>query len=205
MTRRKRYAQAMAESGEGRRERILISAVDPIDGKICTVQISHHRLMTVARRSRGQIQECAFTVPAVLQRPTAVFEGVRMDQDEDPRGVGWRCYCGIPEFAYRADGTKREAWPNQVFLVFVNAEQVAYNWRWEQADPRGLALPIDHERRFKKEAPMTAMSNDEFAAHVLKLSADGETFQPTATYDPDGDCIEFLIAPIRSMASASMI
>lgn len=42
---------------------------------------------------------------------------------------------------------------------------------------------------------MTAMSNSDFAAHVLKLAQDSPAFQPAATYDRDGDCIEFLIKP----------
>ena len=39
------------------------------------------------------------------------------------------------------------------------------------------------------------MSNDEFAAHVLKLSEGAGAFEPTATFDPDGDCIEFIAKP----------
>jgi hypothetical protein len=42
---------------------------------------------------------------------------------------------------------------------------------------------------------MTAMSNSEFAAHLLKLAQDAPPFQPAATYDRDGDCIEFLVKP----------
>ena len=39
---------------------------------------------------------------------------------------------------------------------------------------------------------MTAMSNSDFAEHVMKLSRSAPAFEPTVTYDPDGDCIEFL-------------
>jgi hypothetical protein len=42
---------------------------------------------------------------------------------------------------------------------------------------------------------MTAMSNDKFAAHIMKLAHDAPTFRPTTTYDSDGDCIEFLASP----------
>jgi len=41
---------------------------------------------------------------------------------------------------------------------------------------------------------MTVMSNEEFAKYVMSLQEDGP-FEPTATYNPDGDCIEFLVAP----------
>ena len=57
---------------------------------------------------------------------------------------------GIPKSAYHPDGTERPPYPNQVFLVFVNDEQVAYNWRWERAAPDDRKLPQDHEARFKK-------------------------------------------------------
>lgn len=39
------------------------------------------------------------------------------------------------------------------------------------------------------------MTNQEFAQLVLNQVPDGLTFQPTATYDPDGDCIEFIASP----------
>ncbi|HZL36588.1 MAG TPA: hypothetical protein VFC78_14810 [Tepidisphaeraceae bacterium] len=42
---------------------------------------------------------------------------------------------------------------------------------------------------------MTAMSNAEFAEHVTKLARSAPAFEPTVTYDPDGDCIEFLLKP----------
>ena len=42
---------------------------------------------------------------------------------------------------------------------------------------------------------MTATSNSEFAKRMLLLAKPAERFEPTATYDPDGDCIEFLAKP----------
>ena len=42
---------------------------------------------------------------------------------------------------------------------------------------------------------MTAIPNSDFAAHLLKLAQDAPAFQPSATYDPDGDCIEFFAKP----------
>ncbi len=41
---------------------------------------------------------------------------------------------------------------------------------------------------------MQAMTNEEFAAHLAGLGKDGPG-HPTAYYDPDGDCIEFLARP----------
>jgi len=42
---------------------------------------------------------------------------------------------------------------------------------------------------------MNALTNEEFAARVLELAKPAVEFNPTAYYDPDGDCIEFLARP----------
>jgi hypothetical protein len=140
----------MADKDDSRRKHLILQAVNPAGGTACEVQISFDRMQAVARRSLGHAKECGYIVPAILQKPTAIFEGLRQDEDEDPRGVGWRCYCGIPEHSYRPDGTAGRPYPNQVYLVFVNEEVVAYNWRWEKADPDDPRLPQNHSTRFKQ-------------------------------------------------------
>jgi len=42
---------------------------------------------------------------------------------------------------------------------------------------------------------MTVTSNDEFAKRMTLLPRPAQQFKPMATYDPDGDCIEFLAKP----------
>ena len=42
---------------------------------------------------------------------------------------------------------------------------------------------------------MTVTSNEEFAKRTMLLAAPAEPFKPSAAYDPDGDCIEFLASP----------
>jgi hypothetical protein len=42
---------------------------------------------------------------------------------------------------------------------------------------------------------MTVATNSEFAKRMMLLAKPAEQFRPTATYDPDGDCIEFLAKP----------
>jgi hypothetical protein len=42
---------------------------------------------------------------------------------------------------------------------------------------------------------MTVTSNEEFAKRMMLLARPAEQFEPTAIYDPDGDCIEFLAKP----------
>ena len=141
----------MPGNEDSRRQYITIEAVDPKDGTRCEVMISYDRMQAVGRRSMGHAKECAYIVPTILQHPTAIFEGLRRDEDEDRAGYGWRCYCGIPEHAYLADGTAIRPYPGQVYLVFVNDEGVAYNWRWEQADPEDPRLPVGHEHRFRRQ------------------------------------------------------
>jgi hypothetical protein len=38
----------------------------------------------------------------------------------------------------------------------------------------------------------TITSNTEFAKRAMLMARPAERFKPTATYDPDGDCIEFV-------------
>src|SRR6266704_286870 len=47
----------------------------------------------------------------------------------------------------------------------------------------------------RKRCAMQAMTNEEFAAQVAELAKHAGLPQPTAVYDPDGDCIEFLAKP----------
>lgn len=120
-------AMSGAERDRSRREYLTLEAIDPIHGSKCAVQVSYDRMQAVSKRSMGHAKECADLVPMILQRPEAIFEGLRRDEDEDRWGYGWRCYCGIPERAYAADGTSRPAYRGQVYLVFVNDDHVAYN------------------------------------------------------------------------------
>lgn len=141
----------MDDTEGSRRQYITIAAVDPKEGKTCEVMISYDRMQAVGKRSMVHAKECAYVVPMILQRPTAIFEGLRRDEDEERAGYGWRCYCGIPEHAYCADGTAIRPYPGQVYLVFVNDEGIAYNWRSEQADPDNPRLPVGHQDRFRRQ------------------------------------------------------
>ena len=42
---------------------------------------------------------------------------------------------------------------------------------------------------------MSPVSNSDFADRMMLLARPAEQFEPTAIYDPDGDCIEFLAKP----------
>lgn len=140
----------MDEGPQSRRNAITLAARDPLDaGRPCIVQISYERMQAVAKRGMGHAKEAGLIVPFVLQHPTAIFEGLRRDDDEDRFGYGWRCYCAVPPWSFRTDGREANPYPNQVYLVFVNDEHVAYNWRWEHADPSDPKLPQGFATRFR--------------------------------------------------------
>jgi hypothetical protein len=141
----------MAGSESSRRKYLTLQAIEPASGSSSEVLISYDRMQAVARRSMAHAKECGIILPMILQQPTAVFEGLRQDEDEDRQGVGWRCYCGIPAHAYHSDGSERSPYPGQVYLVFVNDEGVAYNWRWEKADAVEPTLPQNYQTRFRKK------------------------------------------------------
>jgi hypothetical protein len=42
---------------------------------------------------------------------------------------------------YDKRGDEADSDPIQVFVVFVNDEGVAYNWRWELADEADMEIP----------------------------------------------------------------
>jgi hypothetical protein len=52
--------------------------------------------------------------------------------------------------SFRRDGSEAPPYREQVYLVFVNDENIAYNWRWEKCDAEGPTLPENHVSRFKK-------------------------------------------------------
>jgi hypothetical protein len=136
---------------KSRRECLTIEAVNPDDGKHYNVMVSYDRIRFLGRLSQGHTKECAELVPMTLQRPTSIFEGLLRDEDDDKQGLGWRCYCGVPDRSYGPDGEKWPPWPNQVFLVFLNRDRMAYNWRWEKADPRDSNVPAENvPLRFKR-------------------------------------------------------
>lgn len=132
-----------------RRERLVIGAIDPGTGSLFAVTISLARIRA-ACRSHGQALEAAQLVPMILQRPRAIFEGLRREADEPHRGSGWRCYVGIPDRAYDQRGNRREPWPNEVFLVFVSDDFIAYNWYWYSCSEDNSDLPEGHAERFRK-------------------------------------------------------
>lgn len=141
----------MADEQTTRRDALKRPAIDPITGKQFDVLLKHSRLLFLGQRQPWLLKETAKNVPAVLIRPLAVFEGLTRDSDdEQARGAGWRCYCGRPSVAYATDGSERDPWPNNVYLVFVNEDCVAYNWRWEPSDDANPDLPRDYQSRFKR-------------------------------------------------------
>ncbi len=123
------------------------------NGKDCfSLKISRKRMRDVSRRGMGQTLEMAHVLPEVLKDPRAIFSGLRTDEDEprDDYSLGHLCYVGMPSKAYSKVGIQINPRYAQVYLAFVNDEDVVYNWRWEKADMKDLYLPKYYESRFKK-------------------------------------------------------
>ena len=127
-------------------------AVDHRTGKpSLRVHLTQDRGRQVARRGRWAILEMRNTVEQVLQRPTAIFEGIRHEPDDDGRSDGWLCYCGRPAVRHwpnNPDNRPGPPRPNHVFVVFVNRDRVAYLWYWTDCDPAEPRLPKDFQERF---------------------------------------------------------
>ena len=138
------------EPAPTRRQFLMIDAIDPNNGRLFTVQMSHDRLVNVAGRGKKNAMEAKFLVPYVLRKPTSIFEGLKEEEDDDPRGVGWRCYCGVPTCSYTQDGNEALPYLGKVYLVFVNHDGIVYNWRWEESDGFNPDLPINYDSRFRE-------------------------------------------------------
>lgn len=135
-----------------RRNRTYLDAFEPATGKAVasSVAVTYERASALMRAGRGKVMEITSTVAETLRWPVAVFSGIRCDDDE--RGsdtVGWRCYVGRPKTYLTSDGRTFPSDPGDVFVVFVNGDGIAYNWRWEAASPDNPRLPRDHASRFR--------------------------------------------------------
>lgn len=127
-----------------------LKAKSPNGDSMWDVHISFKRLEFVSKKSKGAVLEAAHVVPEVLENPSAIFEGLRRDEDEDEHGNGWMCYCGLPTTAYNKNGTPINPWPDEVFMVFLNADCVAYHWYWHKRDRTLPDHPDGHETRFRR-------------------------------------------------------
>jgi hypothetical protein len=151
IARRPYTEQAMSKDNAPRRAGQTFEAIAPGDGKRCEVRVTTEKIQSLVKRGMGAIKEAGVIVPFILLHPTAIFEGLCREEDEDKRGVVWLCYCGIPTCDFTPEGREVNARVGRVFLVFVNDECVAYNWRWERADSENSRLPLDVENRFRRQ------------------------------------------------------
>jgi hypothetical protein len=79
-----------------------------------------------------------------------------------------------------------------VYVMWLGAGLLAYagivTWLAVKWRPGGV-------RKVRKNGDMKALTKDEFARAVLGLPGPQVPFQPEAVYIPEGDCIEFVVAP----------
>lgn len=132
---------------KARRNYVFAEAVNPQDGKLWHLLLSHQKMDDTAKRGMLHAKELAHTVPTILRAPRAIFKGIR---DENDEGL---CYVGVPSCSFRgAEGHRAPPWEKEVFLVFVNPEGIIYNWRWEKRALDNPFLPVDYRTRFRERA-----------------------------------------------------
>jgi hypothetical protein len=124
-----------------------LDAINPRDGQLFHVIVKYDKKEAIKWHGVGRVRELIELVPPIVRNPKAVFRGVR-----DRVERRWLCYVGLPDCAYdRVSGHRIPPWPGKVFLVFVNANRVVYNWRWDPADLDKPYLPEQYEIRFDKQ------------------------------------------------------
>ena len=121
------------------------------------VTLDSDKIRYLAQRGKKADLLRVSLVEDVLTCPRAIFRGIRFEEDEKHScsSPGWLCYCGYPPIDFRFSGEETTPPPRKVFLVFVNEDKIAYNWRWDRADSdawdEGKYIPIDHQIRFKEQ------------------------------------------------------
>jgi hypothetical protein len=123
-----------------------IQAIDPHDGKFWDVRVSLERVRHITSRSRGQAMELAHIVPEVLLQPTAIFQGVRDEGEKD-----WLAYCGLPSHSFDRHGDRRLLREDSFYFIFINADRVVYNFRWDMGRSGNSRFPANWEDRFLKK------------------------------------------------------
>jgi hypothetical protein len=133
-----------------RRDPFSFDALDP-SGVTYKVLIREKRLLALAKLGPAALLEARHLLPQALQAPTVIFQGLRWEGDEDKDRPGWRCYVSKLKFMYDKRGDVVASDPTEVFLVFVNDQMIAYNWRWEAADQDDPEIPINSGSRFHEK------------------------------------------------------
>lgn len=121
-----------------------VDAVDPYTGKPWKLYVRNRKVEQTALKGMGAARELAFTVLNAVQKPTAVFKGVR---DSDDGDEDWLIYVSNPAFAYdHQTGNQVRAWKGEVFLVFVDEDRIIRRWFWDEADHMNPKLPVNHDK-----------------------------------------------------------
>lgn len=134
-----------------RRGYVSIDARDPHDGGSWQVLVSDEKAKHTARKGKGHVHELADTVRWTLKFPTRIYRGVRQEEPEIDE-TEWLCYVARPPHGW---DLKRHiqvnAWPGEIFMVFVTDERIVYHWCWDKVDPRDGSKPIRFDTRFTEE------------------------------------------------------
>ena len=140
-------ANTMLDKTKSRRGYSPVPGIDPGDGKIATLLLSP-KLLESCRLHPVKVYELAYLVPECVLRPLSIFEG--LERDFGDTECAWLCYCSRPaESLLRKHGmTQKE---DDVFLVFINPDQVIFQFYWDDCDPQEPNRPKGWEDRFRQQ------------------------------------------------------
>ncbi len=119
------------------------------DGKAITAFVSRELVSNVlAKRGEWMTKQLQHLVPIALKSPDAIFEGLRDKHDL------WRAHILNKRFTFNFIGTparRVEPKTGTVFVVYLNADRVVYNWAVVENDKDDPRFPENFEKRFGKE------------------------------------------------------
>lgn len=129
----------------------MLNAVDP-DGEPVKFELWSPRQVWAVRMGVGAVYELRDCVMAVLLGPSAIYRGLRCDEDE-PRASdlapGWVCYCGRPPCRYDLPSGREIGMAGRVLLVFVNEDRIVYHHHWYESSDE--ITPCDADGRFREK------------------------------------------------------
>jgi hypothetical protein len=123
---------------------IPLPGLNPITGREeeFFVSISHmEHMLSFGPAHRYFELKC---VAEVMEKPRRIYQGLKRDGKKDAL-----CYVGRPR--RHGEDWEAPAPADMVFVVFITATHVIFEWRWEKADNVNESLPDNHAIRFERE------------------------------------------------------
>ncbi|MDQ3622639.1 MAG: hypothetical protein M3463_09145 [Verrucomicrobiota bacterium] len=124
---------------------LTVTGLHPSGTGTATFKIPSSAVEHFQRHGPGHKFFDALLIADVVKAPAAIFKGLKREEQE-----GGICYAGIPPRRYQDHHITVPPRPGMTFAVFMNANKVIFEWRWEKADPGKPEYPINSSERFEK-------------------------------------------------------